>query len=222
MTEPLRPESLQRIGRYPVRRYIAGGGMSWIFEVVDPDLFDARRALKLLKPGRDRPRDAAPLPARGGAALAHPAPEPDPHLRVRRGSGHRLQLLHDGLHRGAQRSRRSTATGSAPRPRAASRATRARSRRSSATSSRCCPRSRACMRRTSCTATSSRRTSSSTRRIARCSAISALPSRRARRARRRPARCPARPSTWRRSSRSRSRSPRARTCSRSGSRSIAC
>ena len=40
-----------QIGRYPVRRYIAGGGMSWIFEVVDPELFDARRALKLLKPG---------------------------------------------------------------------------------------------------------------------------------------------------------------------------
>jgi serine/threonine-protein kinase len=51
MAEPLRPEELSRIGRYPVRRYIAGGGMSWIFEVVDPELFDARRALKLLKPG---------------------------------------------------------------------------------------------------------------------------------------------------------------------------
>jgi tRNA A-37 threonylcarbamoyl transferase component Bud32 len=51
MAEPLRPENLERIGRYPVRRYIAGGGMSWIFEVVDPELFDARRALKLLKPG---------------------------------------------------------------------------------------------------------------------------------------------------------------------------
>jgi tRNA A-37 threonylcarbamoyl transferase component Bud32 len=45
------PLALERIGRYPVRRYIAGGGMSWIFEVVDPELFDARRALKLLKPG---------------------------------------------------------------------------------------------------------------------------------------------------------------------------
>ena len=49
--EPLQPEALSRIGRYPVRRYIAGGGMSWIFEVVDPELFEARRALKLLKPG---------------------------------------------------------------------------------------------------------------------------------------------------------------------------
>ncbi len=51
MAEPLQPEELTKIGRYPVRRYIASGGMSWIFEVVDPDLFDARRALKLLKPG---------------------------------------------------------------------------------------------------------------------------------------------------------------------------
>ncbi len=51
MATELVPEQLKRIGRYPVRRYIAGGGMSWIFEVVDPELFDARRALKLLKPG---------------------------------------------------------------------------------------------------------------------------------------------------------------------------
>ena len=51
MAAPMQPEALSRIGRYPVRRYIAGGGMSWIFEVVDPDLFEARRALKLLKPG---------------------------------------------------------------------------------------------------------------------------------------------------------------------------
>ena len=51
MAEPMQPEALSRIGRYPVRRYIAGGGMSWIFEVVDPELFEARRALKLLKPG---------------------------------------------------------------------------------------------------------------------------------------------------------------------------
>ena len=51
MAEPLQPESLQRIGRFKVRRYIAGGGMAWVFEVEDPGLFDARRALKLLKPG---------------------------------------------------------------------------------------------------------------------------------------------------------------------------
>ncbi len=51
MPEPLHPESLERIGRFKVRRYIAGGGMAWVFEVEDPGLFDARRALKLLKPG---------------------------------------------------------------------------------------------------------------------------------------------------------------------------
>ena len=51
MPEPLHPEALERIGRFRVRRYIAGGGMAWVFEVEDPGLFDARRALKLLKPG---------------------------------------------------------------------------------------------------------------------------------------------------------------------------
>ncbi|MFI5315158.1 MAG: protein kinase [Myxococcota bacterium] len=51
MAEPLRAEALERIGRFRVRRYIAGGGMAWVFEVEDPGLFDARRALKLLKPG---------------------------------------------------------------------------------------------------------------------------------------------------------------------------
>jgi len=49
--DPLHPESLERIGRFKVRHYIAGGGMAWVFEVEDPGLFDARRALKLLKPG---------------------------------------------------------------------------------------------------------------------------------------------------------------------------
>ncbi|HTO53558.1 MAG TPA: serine/threonine-protein kinase [Myxococcota bacterium] len=53
--EPLHPESLERIGRFKVRRYIAGGGMAWVFEVEDPGLFDARRALKLLKPGEADP-----------------------------------------------------------------------------------------------------------------------------------------------------------------------
>jgi len=51
MPDPLRPEELERIGRFKVRRYLAGGGMAWVFEVEDPGLFDARRALKLLKPG---------------------------------------------------------------------------------------------------------------------------------------------------------------------------
>jgi len=51
MPEALHPEELERIGRFKVRRYLAGGGMAWVFEVEDPGLFDARRALKLLKPG---------------------------------------------------------------------------------------------------------------------------------------------------------------------------
>ncbi|HTO68466.1 MAG TPA: serine/threonine-protein kinase [Myxococcota bacterium] len=51
MPDALRPEELERIGRFKVRRYLAGGGMAWVFEVEDPGLFDARRALKLLKPG---------------------------------------------------------------------------------------------------------------------------------------------------------------------------
>ena len=51
MPDAPNPESLERIGRFKVRRYLAGGGMAWVFEVEDPGLFDARRALKLLKPG---------------------------------------------------------------------------------------------------------------------------------------------------------------------------
>lgn len=40
---------LRQIGDYEVVRLIAEGGMSWVFEVIDPR-FDVRRALKLLKP----------------------------------------------------------------------------------------------------------------------------------------------------------------------------
>jgi len=43
------PEQIPQIGPYPVRRFVAEGGMATIFEVVDPK-FDAPRALKLLKP----------------------------------------------------------------------------------------------------------------------------------------------------------------------------
>jgi serine/threonine-protein kinase len=43
------PEELRQIGPYPVREFIAEGGMAWVFEVVDPR-FNARRALKMLKP----------------------------------------------------------------------------------------------------------------------------------------------------------------------------
>jgi serine/threonine protein kinase len=45
----VKPEELRQIGPYPVRQFIAEGGMAWVFEVVDPR-FNARRALKMLKP----------------------------------------------------------------------------------------------------------------------------------------------------------------------------
>lgn len=45
----VKPEELHQIGPYPVRQFIAEGGMAWVFEVVDPR-FNARRALKMLKP----------------------------------------------------------------------------------------------------------------------------------------------------------------------------
>ena len=50
MATQFQPESLTQIGRYAVVRFLAEGGMSWVFEVKDPELFDARRALKLIKP----------------------------------------------------------------------------------------------------------------------------------------------------------------------------
>jgi tetratricopeptide (TPR) repeat protein len=43
------PSEIRQIGPYPVRRFHAEGGMSWVFEVEDTR-FGARRALKLLKP----------------------------------------------------------------------------------------------------------------------------------------------------------------------------
>jgi hypothetical protein len=42
--------AIRQIGKYPVERFLAEGGMAWVFKVSDPDLFDAPRALKLLKP----------------------------------------------------------------------------------------------------------------------------------------------------------------------------
>jgi serine/threonine-protein kinase len=44
------PRQLQQIGPYRVKRYIAEGGMAWVFEVTDPRFTRARRALKMLKP----------------------------------------------------------------------------------------------------------------------------------------------------------------------------
>ena len=45
----MNPRELRQIGPYRVRRFIAEGGMAWVFEVIDPR-FDAARALKMLKP----------------------------------------------------------------------------------------------------------------------------------------------------------------------------
>lgn len=50
MASQFDPQSLTKIGRYAVVRFLAEGGMSWVFEVRDPEFFDARRALKLIKP----------------------------------------------------------------------------------------------------------------------------------------------------------------------------
>ena len=33
----MNPEEIRQIGPYPVRRFIAQGGMAWVFEVTDPD-----------------------------------------------------------------------------------------------------------------------------------------------------------------------------------------
>ena len=48
----MNPEEVRQIGPYPVRRFIAQGGMAWVFEVTDPRFggHDVVRALKLLKP----------------------------------------------------------------------------------------------------------------------------------------------------------------------------
>jgi serine/threonine protein kinase len=43
------PTEITQVGPYPVRRFISEGGMAWVFEVTDPK-FNARRALKMLKP----------------------------------------------------------------------------------------------------------------------------------------------------------------------------
>jgi len=49
MPGPVDPHILRKISRYPVRRYLASGGMSWVFEVED-EVLGVTRALKLLKP----------------------------------------------------------------------------------------------------------------------------------------------------------------------------
>ncbi len=67
------PRKLKQIGGYRVVRQLAEGGMSWIFEVVDPR-FNINRALKLLKPeaavGREFERFTAE--AKALARIEHP------------------------------------------------------------------------------------------------------------------------------------------------------
>ncbi len=46
----LDPANVKKIDRYPVLRFIAEGGMGWVFEVEDPKLPERRLALKALKP----------------------------------------------------------------------------------------------------------------------------------------------------------------------------
>jgi serine/threonine-protein kinase len=44
------PRQLTQVGPYTVRRYIAEGGMAWVFEVADPNFTERSLALKVLKP----------------------------------------------------------------------------------------------------------------------------------------------------------------------------
>ncbi|MBW2414867.1 MAG: protein kinase [Deltaproteobacteria bacterium] len=50
MPGPIEPEQIRKIDRFPVVRFIAAGGQAWVFEVEDPQKFNDRYALKLLKP----------------------------------------------------------------------------------------------------------------------------------------------------------------------------
>ena len=49
MASPINTEDIQQIGRFPVIRFIAGGGQAWVFEVEDPKRFHDHYALKLLR-----------------------------------------------------------------------------------------------------------------------------------------------------------------------------
>ena len=44
------PRHLTQVGPYTIRRYIAEGGMAWVFEVGDPNFHERSLALKVLKP----------------------------------------------------------------------------------------------------------------------------------------------------------------------------
>jgi hypothetical protein len=69
----LEPSSVRQVGPYRVRRLHAEGGQAWIFEVDDPK-FEARRALKALKPqaGPSSAFERFRREAQSLASLSHP------------------------------------------------------------------------------------------------------------------------------------------------------
>jgi serine/threonine protein phosphatase PrpC len=69
----MNPTELTQIGPYRVRRFVAEGGMAWVFEVVDPR-FDATRALKMLKPTASVGDDFTRFEAEASllAGISHP------------------------------------------------------------------------------------------------------------------------------------------------------
>jgi len=69
----MNPRELTQIGPYRVRRFVAEGGMAWVFEVVDPR-FDATRALKMLKPTASVGDDFTRFEAEASllAGISHP------------------------------------------------------------------------------------------------------------------------------------------------------
>jgi eukaryotic-like serine/threonine-protein kinase len=69
----MNPSELTQIGPYRVRRFVAEGGMAWVFEVVDPR-FDATRALKMLKPAASLGGDLSRFEGEASllAGLDHP------------------------------------------------------------------------------------------------------------------------------------------------------
>ncbi len=46
----MNPEEIRKVGKWPVRRMVGQGGFSWVYEVEDTNLYNVRRALKMLKP----------------------------------------------------------------------------------------------------------------------------------------------------------------------------
>jgi serine/threonine protein kinase len=67
-------EDLAQIGPYRVERFVAEGGMAWVFEIADPRFSSRRLALKLLKPAFSTGDDVARFEdeARVLAEIDHP------------------------------------------------------------------------------------------------------------------------------------------------------